>query len=33
MSTLSIILPTHNEVKSIEYVIENWNNYLVKKKY
>ena len=31
MSTLSIILPTHNEVKSIEYVIENWNKYLVKK--
>lgn len=30
MSTLSIILPTHNEVRSIEYVIENWNNYLVK---
>ena len=31
MSTLSIILPTHNEVKSLGHVIESWNNYLVKK--
>ena len=31
MSTLSIILPTHNEVKSLGHVIKSWNNYLVKR--
>ena len=31
MSTLSIILPTHNEVNSLGHVIKSWNNYLVKK--
>lgn len=31
MSTLSIILPTYNEVKSLGYVIKIWHDYLAKK--
>jgi dolichol-phosphate mannosyltransferase len=32
MSSLSIILPTYNEVKSLGYVIEKWSEYLCAKK-
>lgn len=32
MSSLSIILPTHNEVKSLEFVITKWSEYLKKTK-
>jgi glycosyltransferase involved in cell wall biosynthesis len=31
MERLSIILPTYNEVKSLSFVIESWNEYLNKK--
>ncbi len=30
MSTLSIILPTYNEVKSLGYVVKTWHDYLAK---
>ena len=32
MNSLSIILPTYNEVKSLEHVLSVWNNYLKKSK-
>jgi glycosyltransferase involved in cell wall biosynthesis len=32
MDKLSIILPTHNEVKSLEFVLHNWHEFLVKNK-
>jgi glycosyltransferase involved in cell wall biosynthesis len=32
MSSLSIILPTYNEVKSLKYVIKTWHDYLTGKK-
>ena len=32
MSSLSIVLPTHNEVKSLGYVISNWSDFLSKNK-
>jgi glycosyltransferase involved in cell wall biosynthesis len=32
MSSVSIVLPTYNEVKSLEYVIESWSKYLKNRK-
>jgi len=33
MNSLSIVLPVFNEVKSLEYVLSNWHEFLIKKNF